>query len=143
MDQTVKELNKFLKGQYMAIHGYEHYMQKEPDPQVRAELQQIQQEHKMNAMRVAERIQHLGGTPVTDEGLLGSIQGYLHNLKIPRDTGIILENALHGEDYYGMEVAKDEVAGKLDEESKRLIDSILENQQTHVDRLNALLQKER
>ncbi|TYS51328.1 DUF2383 domain-containing protein [Bacillus infantis] len=46
---VAKELNKFLKGMYMGIHAYEHFIEKIADEGVRAEFQRMQQEHKQNA----------------------------------------------------------------------------------------------
>lgn len=80
-NNVVKTLNQFLKGQYMGIHAYEHLIQKLPNPDVKREFQRIQQEHKNHALKVAERIQNLGGIPADDEGLIGSVQGFLVNLR--------------------------------------------------------------
>ena len=47
----------------MGIHGYEQHIEKLMDPHIKKEFQNIQQDHKLHAMKVAERIQNLGGTP--------------------------------------------------------------------------------
>ena len=57
-------------------------------------------------MKVAERIQNLGGTPVDDEGLVGSVQGFLGQFKIPDTTEEIIKSALEGEDYYGINISE-------------------------------------
>jgi rubrerythrin len=53
MDKTsINELNALLKGEHMAIDGYEKYIQNVNDPNIKGELQKIQQEHKMHAANV-------------------------------------------------------------------------------------------
>ncbi|MFJ5621258.1 ferritin-like domain-containing protein [Peribacillus loiseleuriae] len=96
-NNVVKTLNQFLKGQYMGIHAYEHHIQKLSNPDVKREFQRIQQEHKNHALNVAERIQNLGGTPVDDEGLIGSIQGFFSQFMIPETSVGIMESATKGE----------------------------------------------
>ena len=80
---VVHTLNTFLKGQYMGIHAYEHHIEKLKDLSIKKEFQTIQQDHKLHAMKVAERIQNLGGTPVDDEG--STAVGHLSINKYIRD----------------------------------------------------------
>ncbi|WP_442596141.1 ferritin-like domain-containing protein [Neobacillus sp. D3-1R] len=136
---VIKELNAFLKGQYMGIHSYEHLIQKVHDPVMKEEFQKLQQEHKQHAAMVAERIQNLGGTPVDDEGPIGSIQNYFSQFMIPDDTEGLVKTALKGEDYYGIQVSEEIVKGDLDDESKQLIETILDKDRQHVQLLNRLL----
>jgi bacterioferritin len=136
---VITELNEFLKGQYMGIHSYEHLIQKVSDPIMKEEFQKIQQDHKEHAMMVAERIQNLGGRPVDDEGLIGSIQNYMSQFMIPDDVEGILKTAIKGEGYYGIQVSEKIVRGDLDKESYQLIESILNKDRQHVQLLNRLL----
>ncbi len=136
---VVHTLNAFLKGQYMGIHAYEHHIQKLKDSTIKKEFQNIQQDHKLHAMKVAERIQNLGGTPVDDEGLVGSVQGFLSQFKIPETTDDIIKNALVGEDHYGIKISEEIVRGDLDPESLQLIEDILNKDREHVDRLNQIV----
>lgn len=135
----IKELNAFLKGQYMGIHAYEEHIQKVKDPHIKSELQKIQQEHKHHAAIIADRIQNLGGRPADDEGFIGSIQQAISKLKIPDSTDGILKSALKGEDYYGIQMSEEIVKGDLDPESKQLVQQILDHDRKHVELLNNLL----
>ncbi|MBO9129485.1 ferritin-like domain-containing protein [Bacillus sp. 165] len=137
---AVKELNAFLKGRYMGIHAYEHFIQKLKEPDIKKEFQQIQQDHKKHAQQVAERIQNLGGTPADDEGMLGSIQSFFSQFTIPDTTEGIIKSALKGEDYYGIEVSEEIVRGDLDMESQKIIEGILDEDRKHVELLNSLIQ---
>lgn len=138
-EDVIKELNAFLKGQYMGIHAYEHLIQSVDDFYIKKELQEIQQDHKIHAMRVAERIQNLGGHPVDDEGFIGSIQEFMSRFTTPESTDGILRTALKGEDYYGIQMSHEIVKGDLDVESKQLVDEILRHDEKHVARLRELL----
>jgi bacterioferritin len=135
---VTQTLNKFLKGQYMGIHAYEHYIEKVADPVMKKEFQQIQQDHKQHAAMVAQRIQNLGGTPADDEGIIGQVQGYIGQFMIPDDTAGMIQSAIKGEGYYGIEVSEEIVKGDLDEESKQLIEQILDKDREHVDLLKRL-----
>lgn len=137
-DVAIKELNAFLKGQYMGIHAYEHLIQRVEEPDIKQELQNIQQEHKMHAMEVAERIQQLGGTPVDDEGFVGSIQNFIGRFTTPDTTDEILDSALKGEDVYGLHMSEEIVKGDLDPESKQLIERILNEDRNHLQTLNEI-----
>lgn len=138
--ETVEDtLNTFLKGQYMGIRAYEHLIEKVTDPNIKKVFQNIQQEHKFHAQRVAERIQNLGGTPVDDEGMMGSIQGFISQMRLPETTNGLLETALKGEDYYGIQISEEIVKGDLDPESRKLIEEILDRDREHVKMLNGLV----
>lgn len=136
---VINTLNEFLKGQYMGIHAYEHHIQKLKDPNIKSELQRIQQEHKNHALKVAERIQNLGGKPVDDEGIIGSIQGFIGQFRIPDTSSGIIESALKGEAYYGIQISEEIVKGDLDPESRQLIEEILDKDRQHVGFLNRFL----
>ncbi|WP_066298558.1 ferritin-like domain-containing protein [Bacillus sp. FJAT-29937] len=140
VNNVIDTLNKFLKGQYMGIHAYEHHIQKLKDPYIKSEFQRIQQDHKNHAFKVAERIQNLGGTPVDDEGIIGSIQGFISQFMIPDTSSGIIKSALTGEDYYGIQISEEIVKGNLDPESRQLIEEVLDKDRQHVDFLNRLLQ---
>ncbi|USK31804.1 ferritin-like domain-containing protein [Bacillus sp. F19] len=139
VNDVVKTLNNFLKGQYMGIHAYEHHIQKLKDPYLKNEFQRIQQDHKNHALKVAERIQNLGGTPVDDEGLIGSVQGFMGQFMIPDNSAGIIESVLKGEDYYGIQISEEIVKGDLDPESRQLIEEILDKDREHVNFLNRLV----
>jgi bacterioferritin len=140
-NDVIKELNAFLKGQYMGIHAYENYIQKAKEPNIKAQFQKIQQEHKIHAAKVAERIQNLGGKPVEDEGFVGSMKQLMMDIKgIPDTTEGLIKGALKGEDLYGIQLSEEIVKGDLDQESHNLIKGILDEDQNHVNTLNQLVQ---
>jgi bacterioferritin len=139
-DTVIEELNTLLRGHYMGIRSFEHYIHKLEDEDIRSQFQQMQQEVKHNAERVAERIQNLGGVPADDEGFTGSMHSFMGKMMIPDSTEGIIENAIKGEDRYGVEYSEELVKGDLDPESKRIVEEVLDVNRRHVEQLNRLLQ---
>jgi bacterioferritin len=140
MENTVvRELNALLKGNYMAIHGYEKFIQNVKDPDAKSELQRIQQEHKENAALIAERIQNLGGVPEDGPGLMGTMGELMNSLKgISGNTEFIIKDALESEDK-GIKMAEEIVRGDMDQESRKLVEDILDVNRRHVSQLDSLL----
>ncbi|WP_096153602.1 ferritin-like domain-containing protein [Bacillus sp. FJAT-45066] len=130
-NETVKELNEFLKGEFMGIHAYEQYIENAEDASVKKTLQAIQQSHKKHAMTVAERIQNLGGKAVDDVGFTGSIQEGISSLKgFPKNKIDLIKGAMKGEEL-GSEMMEKFVRGDLDEVSKSMIQTILDEHERH------------
>lgn len=135
MDEQIKELNAFLEGEFMGIHAYEHYIKNTQDEAIKKDLQTIQQNHKMHAIFVAERIQNLGGEAVDDVGLVGAFQERVQQVKgYPKDSRAIIEGAIHGEEY-GSDMMAEFVKGDLDLESRNMVQSILNEHKQHIDLL--------
>ncbi|MFZ5352297.1 MAG: ferritin-like domain-containing protein [Bacillota bacterium] len=136
---VVNELNNFLKGQYIGIHQYERLIQHTKDPYIRSELQKIQQDHKLHAIMVAERIQNLGGTAVDGAGLKGTIADTMSRLKgTDNDINEIINQAVKGESM-GINASVELVKGDLDFESKKIVEDILNTDKGHIEHLNNLL----
>ena len=134
-----KELNTFLKGNFMAIHAYEKYIHHIKEVEIKQVFQEIQQNHKHHAAMVAERIQNLSGIPVDDVGTMGSVAEFINSLKGSNsDPALILKDALVGE-HRGIEKSKELLNGDLDPESLTLVKQILDVDQKHVDLLDGLV----
>ena len=126
----------------MGIHSYEHFIQKLGNSALKETFVGIQKEQKNHAMMIAERIQKLGGTPVTNEGIIGKIQATFSNLFKKLNTEEeILKHAIKGENIYGIRMTEDLVRDKLDQESLSLVQSILDKDREQVDYLKSLLHK--
>ena len=140
MDTSViKELNTFLEGNFMAIHAYEKYIHHIDDSEIKQTLQNIQQDHKQHAMVIAERIQNLGGIPVDDVGMMGSVAELINKIKgSAKNLAPILKDALLGEQR-GIDKSKELLNGDLDPESLELVKGILKHDQKHVDLLDELI----
>ena len=139
MKAEIYEMNEFLKGLYMGIHTYEYYIQHCEDTAVKKTLQDIQKEHKLSSIQVAEHIQNLGGEPVTNEGFFPSFIGKIHQMTGPTNTEEIIKDAMKNEQKYAVHVAGDNIKGDISEEQKKLIDQIFERNSKHVETLKQLL----
>ena len=138
-NKVIKELNTFLEGNFMAIHAYDNYIHHIEDVEIKQVLQNIQQDHKQHAKVIAERIQNLGGTPVDDVGMMGHVAEFINKIKGPtKDLAPILKDALVGE-HRGIEKSKELLDGDLDSESLKLVKSILDVDQKHVELLDKLV----
>lgn len=137
---AINELNALLKGEHMAIHGYEKYMENINDPNLKSELQKIQIDHKHHAIRLAERIQNLGGHPCSDVGVAGEIGQIMSSIKSinKKDTKSIVKQAYNGEKN-GIQIADELVKGDLDEQSRTLVNDILDVDRGHLTKLNELI----
>ena len=133
--KVVEELNAYLKGEYMAIKSYEKFIERTKDPDVKQELQNIQQDHKKHAFKISERIRNLGGKPVKGAGYIGIMSDMKNLVKRNKyDTEFILKDAGRGE-YRGIQMAEEIVKGDLDEQSKKLVNDLLNEDRSHVEKM--------
>lgn len=137
---SIKELNAFLKGEHMAIHVYEKYMENINDPNIKSELQKIQIDHKQHAIRLAERIQNLGGHPCSDVGVAGEIGQIISGIRgiNKKDTKSIVMQAYTGEKN-GIQMADELVKGDLDDQSRTLVNDILDVDRGHLTKLDEFI----
>lgn len=136
---VIQELNESLKGEYMGIHAFEHYIYHTKDPKIKEVLQKIQQDHKRHAAKLAERIQNLGGKASEDNGIKASISEWMMKMKgFPTDTEKIIEEVLKGQQM-GIEASEKIVRDDLDPESRQVVENNLSEDREHIDLLNQLL----
>ncbi|WP_231686775.1 DUF2383 domain-containing protein [Bacillus sp. JCM 19034] len=138
-DIVIEELNTLLRGTYMGIRSFEHYIQELDKTELRQEFQTMQQELKHSAAKLAERIQDLGGMPADSEGITGSMHSFMHKVMLPDDANKIIEDAIKGIDHYGVEYSEEMVRGDLDETSKKMVKEVLDTNRRHVEKLQHLL----
>ena len=136
---SISELNAILKGEYMAIDSYGKYIDNISDANAKSELQKIQKEHKTQAIALAERVQNLGGSPTKDAGVLGKVAETISDIT---DMGkskpsSYIKKALNGENQ-GIKLVDEMVKGDLDNDSKNLVNSMLNQDKSHVNTLSGL-----
>ncbi|OLO37123.1 rubrerythrin family protein [Alkalihalophilus pseudofirmus] len=138
-DIIVEELNTLLRGTYMGIHSFEHYIQELDQADLKENFQAMQQELKENSSKIAERIQNLGGVPADSEGVSGSLHSFMHKVMLPHDTQKIIEDAIEGMDKYGVQYSEKLVRGDLDDTSKQMVEEVINTNRKHVEKLRQLL----
>ncbi|MCM3727966.1 PA2169 family four-helix-bundle protein [Neobacillus cucumis] len=132
-ETIIEELNTLLRGTYMGIHSIEHYIQKVDDEYVKKVFQSMQQEIKIDALKLAERIQDLGGVPADDEGFSGSMHSFMHKLMLADETDPIVEDAIQGFEKYGVQYSEELVRGDLDPKSRQLAEEVIDNNRKHAE----------
>lgn len=139
-ENVTKELNGYLRGEYMAIHAFEHYIYHTKDVRIKTILQRMQQEHKEHAAKVADRIQNLGEKAVMDNGVKLSVMETMMKIKAnPQTTEEILQGVIEGQTK-GIQATEDLVRGDLDDVSLQLVKENLSQDRDHIDQLQRLLQ---
>lgn len=139
-ENVTKELNGYLRGEYMAIHAFEHYIYHTKDVRIKTILQRMQQEHKEHAAKVADRIQNLGEKAVMDNGVKLSVMETMMKIKAnPQTTEEILQGVIEGQTK-GIQATEDLVRGDLDDVSLQLVKENLSQDREHIDQLQRLLQ---
>lgn len=138
-ETVIEELNTLLRGTYMGIRSFEHYIQKVDDDELKKHFQSMQQDVKLNAQKIAERIQNLGGFPADDEGVSGSMHSFMHKVMVPDETQKIMQDAIEGMDKYGVQYSEELVKGDLDPESKQIAEEVIDTSRRHVEQLRQLL----
>lgn len=133
---SVEELNAYLKGEYMAIDSYKKYINKASDPAVKADLQEILQDHTRHAQMISDRIRQLGGEPAESLDLKGKVGQLMNTIKniTDKSDAEICQEACYWEEQgskMGMEVVK----GDLDATSCALIKDIYSKDMAHIDKL--------
>ncbi|MEH7238660.1 ferritin-like domain-containing protein [Bacillus sp. JJ1562] len=136
---VVEELNTLLRGAYMGIRAFEHHIEKLEEPVVKQKIQSMQQETKMNAQKLAERIQNLNGVPADSEGVTGTMNGFMHKVMLSDHPEEILKDALKGLEKYGVEYSEELVKGDLDPESKKVAEDVIDTSRRHAEEIKNLL----
>jgi bacterioferritin len=140
-EKVIKELNGFLKGRYMGIEQYERLLERAKDPETQDLLREFKKHAELGAEKIARRIAELGGEPVDGPGIMGEMQLWMQRFRdAPEDVRDILHDALVGENKYGIHFSHKMVGGDLDQESKNVVDTVLEEDQKRVDELRRKLQ---
>jgi bacterioferritin len=138
-ETIIEELNTLLRGTYMGIRSLEHYIQKTEDSELKHHFQSMQQEVKVNAQKLAERIQNLGGLPADDEGFSGSMHSFMHKVMLPDDSSKMINDALDGMINYGVHYSEELVKGDLDPESRHIAEEVIDTSRKHAEQLRYIL----
>lgn len=139
-ETAIKELNSFYKGEHMAIHAYDRYIEEIQDEAVKNTLRQFQNDHKRHADEISKRIEALGGKPDESTGMAGiyaNAKEAVENL-IKHDTADTLKRAFDGEDK-GVAMAEELIKGDLDTSSRQIVDQILNEDHGHLNTMTQMI----
>jgi bacterioferritin len=139
MDEpNIKTLNELLKGEHMAVKGYESVMPYLSE-NTRKEISGIIRDHKEHALELSDRITKLGGMPVESTG----IAGFMSQMKLKaeglvQDEKSMLMELYDGEDQ-GIAAAEKVSKGDLDKTSMEMLQKILSTDHDHLKKLQQLI----
>lgn len=139
MDEpNVKTLNELLRGEHMAIQGYESVMPALSE-ETRKQINEILRDHKEHAAELSDRIASLGGIPDESTGMVGMMsKAKLKAESMLRDEKSIIRKLYDGEDQ-GIAAVEKIIKGDLDSTSRELADKILRTDHDHLKKLQQML----
>lgn len=135
--ETIKSLNKFLQGEYMAVESFNNFISKLEDENVKQTFKEVQKQHRENIDKLASYIQDIGGCPEENLGM----KGFMGNIKINMDLGSeadtaeIVKKAVEGE-IQGINMTEKVLRGTLDDKSRDVVGEILHKDRSLIDKLN-------
>ena len=125
MNNDIKELNTALKGEFMAVEGFDHYIQDTKDEGLKKKLMDMQQQHQFHTIQLSERIERLGGNPVNSSGIAGMMVEAKQKLTPNKyiDNSVI-KTAIEGEEI-GLEAYGEIVSRLSDPNNQKLAKEML------------------
>jgi len=138
-NNEIKELNMALKGEHMAIETFDHYILDAKNEKVKEKLQEVQQQHKFQAVEISERIQKLGGNPVNSSGIAGAITEVKY--KVTPNKYInnnVVKTAMEGEKL-GLSALKKIEEKLVDSNNRNLIHNMVVENENIIKDLNNLM----
>lgn len=136
-DQTIDQLNSFLRGELSAAETYEKALTKLSSSPHRATLQDCQRSHADRASLLAQEVQRRGGTPAEGSGPWGGLSKLLASgaaaVGEKAAIAVLEEGEDHGRDDYKRDLSD------LDPTAKKWIEERIfpEQLRTH-DKMSAL-----
>jgi uncharacterized protein (TIGR02284 family) len=138
--ETIQSLNQLLQGEYMAVEGFNNFISKLEDENVKQAFKEVQKQHRKNIEKLASYIQDKGGRPEENLGMKGKMGDIKINMDLgsDADTAEILEKAIEGETQ-GVNMAEKVLRGDLDERSRDIAGEILHKDRKSIEKLKSLL----
>lgn len=138
MKAYIKKLNSLLEEEYAMINNFDSYINSMPDGEDKHELTTIMLNHEQNASQLRNQIEALGGKPKS----VATIGSANTDFKGTDRTVIekILKNAYHQEES-SVELAQDITRSKVDEDTKYLVQEIVDINRTNLATIDRLLKR--
>jgi bacterioferritin len=124
----------------MGIDAFKQYIQKCDDYNIKNQLQEIQEDYRLHALKVSERILDLGGVPANSSGLayktIDSYSQIANNINLNSSQDIIEEAHNTSNTGYIIGTRLIQESKSIDHISYRLLNSILKDYQRHMNSLS-------
>ena len=130
-EQSIEQLNSFLRGEISAVETYQQAMDTVKTPASRTQLQQCEQSHKQRVQSLKERIIAKGGTPSEGGGAWAAFAKTITGGATLIGEKAAIQALEAGEDHGLADYRKD--IDKLDPDLRQFVSSQLlpEQEQTH------------
>ncbi len=96
---TIDQLNSFLRGEIAAVETYRRALDKVDDPMVVATLQDCLMSHQQRVGRLSAYINQIGGTPATSSGIWGGFAKLVEGSAAAFGTKAVVAALEEGEDH--------------------------------------------
>jgi demethoxyubiquinone hydroxylase (CLK1/Coq7/Cat5 family) len=120
-DQTIDQLNSFLRGELAAVDTYHQALEKVKNAGHRLTVEEIHRSHKKRAELLHDEVQRRGGIPAKGAGVWGTfakaVEGSARIFGEKAAFAALEEGEDHGRDDYQRDI------GKLDESGRLLIEN--------------------
>ena len=122
-EKVVDTLNTFLRGEISAVETYRQALEKLNHSASRTQLLDCHLSHEQRVARLRAQVEKLGGQPSSNSGPWGAFAKLIEGgAKIFGEKAAI--SALEEGEDHGLKLYRDEI-GKLDQESRRLVETDL------------------
>ncbi len=122
-EKVVDTLNTFLRGELSAVETYRQALDKLDNSTARSELVDCHMSHEQRVEKLRVQVAKLGGQPSNNSGPWGAFAKLIEgSAKIFGEKAAI--SALEEGEDHGLKLYRDEI-GKLDQESRRLVETEL------------------
>lgn len=139
MKSSLKKLNNLLAEEYAMINSFDSYLNSIPDGEDKEELTTIMMNHEHNASQLRSQIEALGGRP--KDSVASSNESM--NIQSGSDRTVIekvLKQA-HQQERSTVELAQEITRTKIDEDTKYVIQEIVDVNRTHLATIDRLLKR--
>lgn len=138
-DNEIKYLNHILKGEFLDIENFDHFIQDTDDPALKKKLQDMQRKHQTHALQLTNRIQQLGGNPSNSAGMAGVISE-IKQKALPKKyiDNNLMKHAIEGEEI-GVRSYNEAIEKLQDPADKQLIQGMLADTKGIINELNSCL----
>lgn len=82
LDQTIKELNTFLRGIHMGSVSFEDFEKRAQSEEFKSMLKEILESFKRHDVAISHRIESLGGSPADSVGFAGTMAELWEKMKL-------------------------------------------------------------
>ncbi len=127
---VIDTLNELLKGELMAMNIYAETNDMQGDEQVKEMLADFAKDHQEHVRLLSNRIEKLGGTPIENAGIGGTMANLSAKFNAQRGPSHLLEQLYSGEDR-GVHAYEDRI-DELDPESRAIVRQIMSTDHDHL-----------